>query len=96
MWTYNIVESSKRISYQSQKTGDFLVVELKRTSETSDAAVGQIARYIGWIKENLAKEKSVQGIIIAHSASEELRYAVKAISNCKFATYEVKFNISFQ
>lgn len=93
---YNTPIGQIDILYHNEKTGDFLVVELKRTSETSDDAVGQIARYIGWAQENLAKQHGVQGIIISQSASEELKYAVKAIRDCGFAVYEVRFNITFQ
>jgi len=32
------------ILYRNEKNGDFLVIELKRTVETPDSAVGQIAR----------------------------------------------------
>jgi hypothetical protein len=92
---YNTPIGQIDILYHNEKTGNFLVVELKRTSETSDDAVGQIARYIGWVQENLAKQNNVQAIIIAQSASEELRYAVRAMKDCKFAMYEVKFNIAF-
>jgi hypothetical protein len=91
---YNTPIGQIDILYQNKKTGDFLVVELKRTADTLDVAAGQIARYMGWVKENLAKEKNVFGILIAHSASEELRYAVKALKNCKFATYEVTFKFT--
>jgi restriction system protein len=46
-------------------TGDFVIVELKK-GKTSDVAVGQVLRYMGWVKQNLAKEKQkVKGIIIA-------------------------------
>lgn len=93
---YNTPIGQIDILYCNEKTGDFLVIELKRTSETSDDAVGQIARYIGWVQENLARQSNVQGIIIAQSASEELKYAVKAMKDCTFATYEVEFNITFQ
>lgn len=79
--------------YQNDN-GDLLVIELKRTDDTSDKAVGQIARYIGWIQENLAKGKKVEGLLIARSASEELKYAVKALKNCKLFTYEIQFKFT--
>jgi hypothetical protein len=79
--------------YQNEN-GDFLVIELKRTEDTSDKAVGQIARYIGWVQEKLAKGKKVEGLLIARSASEELKYAVKALKNCKLFTYEVQFKFT--
>lgn len=79
--------------YQND-TGDLLVIELKRTEDTSDKAVGQIARYLGWVQENLAKDKKVEGLLITRSASEELKYAVKALKNCKLFTYEVHFKFT--
>jgi len=91
---YNIPIGQIDILYQNRKTGDFLVVELKRTKDTPDSVAGQIARYLGWVKENLAKENTVYGILVAQSASEQLRYAVKSLKNCKFASYEVAFNLT--
>lgn len=80
--------------YLNKQTGNFLVIELKRTSDTSDSAVGQIARYIGWVKENLAKDKKVFGLLIVHSASEELKYAVKSLKDCDLFAFRVEFILS--
>ena len=90
---YNTPIGQIDVLFQNEKTEDFLVVELKRTRDTSDRAAGQIARYLGWVRENLAKEKDAYGLLIAHSASEELKYAIKALKNCRFATYKVTFEI---
>jgi len=76
--------------YQND-AGDFLVVELKRTEDTADKVVGQIARYLGWVSENLAGTKKVEGLLVARSASEELRYAVRALKHCKLLNYEIQF-----
>lgn len=44
---------------------EFLVIELKR-DRASDVVVGQIKRYMGWIKRNIAREdQDVRGCIIA-------------------------------
>jgi hypothetical protein len=79
--------------YQNE-TGDFLVIELKRTEDTTDKAVGQISRYLGWAQDNIGKAKKVEGLLVARSASEELKYAIKALRNCKLGTYEVQFRFS--
>lgn len=79
--------------YQNE-TGDLLVVELKRTEDTTDKAVGQIARYLGWVQDNIGKTKNVEGLLVARSASEELKYATKALRNCKLCTYEIQFRFS--
>jgi hypothetical protein len=73
--------------------GDFVVVELKR-GKTSDAAVGQVLRYMGWVGENLAKpSQKVRGIIISQEVDDALKYAVKGLSNVSVLTYRVDFKL---
>jgi hypothetical protein len=58
--------------------GDLVVVELKR-GYSSDAVVGQILRYIGYVRENVAKpEQKVHGSIITGAYDESLRLAASA------------------
>lgn len=74
-------------------TGDFVVIELKR-GKSSDTAVGQILRYIGWVEENLAKpEQKTRGIIIAKEVDEGLRYAVKRLKDVTVLTYKIDFKL---
>jgi len=75
------------------KSNNYVVIKIKKGSETSDEVVGQLARYIGWVKQNLAKSKNVIGIIIAGGYNEKLRYTIKAIPNSSLATYEMDFQI---
>jgi hypothetical protein len=76
------------------KSGNYLVIEIKKGSETSDETVGQLARYMGWVKENLAMNKSISGIIITGGYDEKLRYAIKLIRDSYLATYEMSFKIN--
>jgi len=72
---------------------DLIVIELKR-GKTSDATVGQLLRYINWIKENIAeKEQNVRGIIIARDIDESLKYAVKNLDHVEIKTYKVDFQL---
>ncbi len=71
--------------------GNFLVVELKRTDVTSDKVVGQLARYKGWVRHNLANGKRVRGAIVTHSHSTKLRYAIGEIQDSSLYDYEVEF-----
>ncbi|MDR6766492.1 hypothetical protein J2W88_001757 [Acidovorax delafieldii] len=57
-------------------TGDFLVCELKRQSD--DQTIGQVCRYWGWVKECLAAERKVYGVVLAQEISASLRFAIKA------------------
>ncbi len=73
--------------------GDFVVIELKR-GKTSDAVVGQVLRYIGWVRENLAGPgQKVKGIIIAHEIDHALRYAAGSLPNVRVMTYRVDFRL---
>ena len=44
--------------------GAYVVIETK-VSRAYDRVVGQILRYMGWLKENLASEASVRGLVVA-------------------------------
>ncbi len=72
---------------------EFVVIELKK-GKTSDAVVGQVQRYISWVKENVAeKRQKVKGIIIAKEVDEALKYAVKDLPHIRIKTYKVDFQL---
>lgn len=70
---------------------NFVVIELKR-NQTSDDTVGQITRYMGWIKEKKGN-KNVEGVIIAGKYDKKLDYALKMVPNIKVYLYEVDFKL---
>lgn len=79
------------LSVDSQ--GDFVVIELKKGRE-SDKVVGQILRYIGWVKQNLAKNgQDVRGIIICSDFDKKMQYAISVISSVSIMKYSVSFNL---
>lgn len=57
---------------------NFVVLELKAV-HSSDVVVGQILRYMGYVRENWAEKahKKVYGIILTPSYDEQLRLAAK-------------------
>lgn len=58
--------------------GDLVVLELKR-GMTSDETIGQVLRYVGWVKENIAVDgQKVKGWIVAGDYDEHLRLAASA------------------
>jgi len=75
---------------QDRNTGDFVVIELKR-DRSDDEVVGQLSRYMGWIKEHRATVKGVEvrGIIVVHEVTPKLRAAVLPLSIVELFTYEV-------
>lgn len=74
-----------------KKRNDFVIIELKK-GRSSDKVVGQISRYIGWVKEKLAKGNNVQGIIIVHDFDPKLKYAVLANPNIDLKYYQIKID----
>ena len=71
----------------------WLVIELKR-NQTSDSTVGQILRYMSWVRKNLAGEgESVEGLIICHQIDRKLQYAIDGLNDIKCMTYQVNFKL---
>jgi endonuclease len=71
---------------------NFVVVELK-VSKAYDRVVGQLLRYMAWVKANHAEaEQSVRGIIVAREISNDLRLACSQVPNV--ALYEYKLSVS--
>lgn len=72
---------------------ELLVVELKK-GRASDAVVGQIQRYMGYVLDELAEPgQSVRGCIIALEDDLRLRRALRATSNIDFYRYQVSFKL---
>jgi hypothetical protein len=72
---------------------DFFVFELKR-ARSPDHAIGQLARYMGWVKETIGKDKNVFGVIVAREISEGLRFAAAMVPNVSLFEYEVNFKLN--
>lgn len=72
------------------RTGEFWVIELKR-GRSSDAAVGQVLRYMGWVQQHLAGEARVRGLIVTAEQEPRLGYALKMVPNVEAWTYRVSF-----
>jgi restriction system protein len=70
------------------------VLELKK-GRASDAVVGQIQRYMGFMQEELANPgQTVRGVIIALDDDLRLRRALSVTSNTDFYRHEVNFTLN--
>lgn len=74
------------------RNGDLVVIELK-VARGYDRAVGQILRYMAWVKKNLAGGKRVRGIIVANEINEDLKLAASLVPDIKLAEYEILFRL---
>jgi len=77
----------------SKDRNTFLVVELKK-GRVSDNVVGQIQRYMGYVKEDLAEpHQEVKGIIIGSEDDLKIRRALSVTTNIEFYKYKVNFKL---
>ena len=63
-----------------------MVIETK-VSRAYDRVVGQILRYMGWVKENLA------GVIVASEISNDLILATSSVEDIRLVEYEISFSL---
>ena len=71
-----------------------LVIELLNADEASDIVVGQILRYMGYVKEELLDSgQEVEGMIIALEDDKKLRLAISIVPSITFFRYELNFKL---
>jgi endonuclease len=69
--------------------GGFVVLELK-VEKGYDRVVGQLLRYMNWVRKELAEPgQRVRGIIVCRTMSEDLRLACAGIANVELFEYKL-------
>lgn len=77
----------------SKDQKELLIIELKR-GRTTDVVIGQIQRYMGYVKEELAEPNQVvKGIIIGLEADTRLKRALVVTNNIEFYKYQIDFKL---
>lgn len=72
---------------------ELLVVELKK-GKASDVVVGQVLRYMGFVKEDLAEpHQTVRGVIIALEDDLRIRRALAVTPSIEFFRYQISFRL---
>ena len=72
--------------------GTFYVFELKR-GRGSDAAVGQLTRYMGWVSRTIGRGRKVKGVIVARTVDDRLRYSASVVPDLHLFEYRVEFHL---
>jgi len=71
---------------------NFVVIEIKR--QATDKTLGQLLRYMGWVKEELCKSgQKVSGIIVSEQKDIYLDFALKVIPNVKFIKLSLSISL---
>jgi restriction system protein len=77
-----------------RKSNSFVVIELKK-GRPSDHVMGQILRYMGWVKINLCSNKQgVKGLIICRDPDPKLSYAMQMTQGIDVRYYSVSFKLT--
>ncbi len=77
----------------SKDRTEYLVIELKK-GRPSDSVVGQILRYMGYVKAEIAnKDQNVKGLIIALEDDQGMQRALSVGPDIGFSKYELKFDL---
>lgn len=78
----------------TDKDNNYVVIELK-VSRGYDRVVGQILRYMAWIRKNHAEEgQKVRGIIIAREISDDLVLACSETINVELYNYKLSVSLN--
>lgn len=78
----------------TDKNNNYVVIELK-VSRGYDRVVGQILRYMAWIRKNHAEEnQKVRGIIIAREISDDLLLACSETKNVELYEYSLSVSLN--
>ena len=77
----------------SHDGSELLVIELKK-GRASDSVIGQVQRYMGYVKEALAEDhQTVRGMIIALEDDLKIKRALSVTTNIDFYRYNVSFDL---
>ena len=74
------------------EAGGFVVFELKR-ARTADKALGQLARYMGWVRHTIGRQTAVRGVIVAKEIDQRTRYGASVIPGVSLFEYAVQFTV---
>jgi len=79
---------------RDKKSRQYVVIELKK-GRSADKVYGQLSRYMGWVKTNLASGSDVIGVIVGSKIDDKLRSAVTAHSTrVLLVEYESKMSVN--
>jgi hypothetical protein len=76
------------------REGGLVVLELK-VSKGYDRVVGQLLRYMNWVRKELADPgQRVRGIIVCRAMSEDLRLACASIADVELLEYKLSVTVT--
>lgn len=76
------------------RNNTFVVLELK-VSKGYDRVVGQLLRYVNWVRQNLADPgQRVRGMIVCRTMSDDLKLACSSIPDVELFEYQLSVTVT--
>jgi predicted house-cleaning noncanonical NTP pyrophosphatase (MazG superfamily) len=73
---------------ENEATSDLTVIELKR-GKSGEQHLGQLLRYMGWVRSKLSLENDVYGLLIASGFRESVRFAIRELRKVGLMEYDL-------
>lgn len=91
---YEFQAGGRRIDILAvDSSGALVVLELK-VSKAYDRVIGQLLRYVNWIRQNLAEPgQKVRGMIISRTLSDDLQLACASVADIELYEYALSVTI---
>lgn len=84
----------RRIDILAIDSNNGLVVLELKVSKGYDRVVGQLLRYVNWVRKELADpDQKVRGIIVCRNMTEDLRLACAGIPNIELCEYQLSVTV---
>jgi len=90
-WKNGLIVGIIDILATDKKNKNHVVIELKR-NQTNDEVLGQIKKYMGWVKVH-KKDNNVIGIVVAKQFDKKFYYAMQMEKDVYPLEYEVDFKL---
>lgn len=78
---------------EDNKNKNLTVIELKR-GLGGEQHLGQLLRYMGWVRTKLSEGKDVFGLLIASKFKESMRYVIQELQTVSLMEYELHFRLN--
>jgi hypothetical protein len=76
------------------RNNNYVVIELK-VSRGYDRVIGQLLRYVSWVKKNITENnQTVRGVIIAREISEDLTLVCEELNNVNLFEYQLSVQLN--
>lgn len=92
---FEFAAGGRRIDILAVDGTDSLVVLELKVSRGYDRVIGQLLRYVNWVRQNVAESgQKVRGMIVCRTVSDDLRLACASIPDVELFEYQLSVTVN--